>query len=106
MRKALLIGLAFLVPEIAHAQALGSVNCRAQLRKLEAELSATQRRIEGVKDASADEFCAAAQVRLYTLERAATLYDRCTEGDTRDTHRTQTLSALQELRDSLYGRCE
>jgi hypothetical protein len=68
----------------AHAQAPESVLCHANIRKLDAELQATERRVDALNNAAKAERCSAMRVHLNVLFRAKDLYGRCLREEQRE----------------------
>jgi hypothetical protein len=89
----------------AHAQALGSVHCKASLRQIEIDLKATDRKLQSVANGTAEEKCSAMNVHVFTLERAAVVYGRCTEGRARDENVGQAQGSAADARDQIAKTC-
>ncbi len=88
-----------------HAQALGSVHCKASLRQIDIDLKATERKLQSVANGSTAEKCSAMNVHVFTLERGATLFSRCTEGRQRDENVAQAKASAADFRDQIAKTC-
>jgi hypothetical protein len=89
----------------AHAQAFGSVHCKASLRQIEIDLKAAEHKLQSVANGTANEKCSAMNVRALTLEHAAVIYGRCTEGREREERQGQTEGSAAGLRDQIAKTC-
>ena len=68
----------------ASAQALGSVLCDGSMKKINAEMKATEMRVQQLEHAPAPEKCSAMRVHLIMLQRADEVFGRCLAGPPRD----------------------
>lgn len=89
----------------ANAQAFGSVHCKASLRQIEIDLKATERKLQSVASGTAEEKCSAMKAHVFTLERAATIFGRCTEGRARDENIGQAEGSAADFRDQIAKTC-
>jgi hypothetical protein len=87
------------------AQAFGSVHCKASLRQVEIDLKATERKLQSVANGTAEEKCSAMNVHVLTLERAAVIFGRCTEGATREENVGQAQGSAADFRDRIAKTC-
>lgn len=88
-----------------HAQALGSVHCKASLRQIDIDLKATERKLQSTANAAAEEKCSAMNVHVLTLERAAVIFGRCTEGRAREENLAQAEASVADFRDLIAKTC-
>jgi hypothetical protein len=89
----------------AAAQTLGSVLCKASLRKLESDLGGSQRKVETTAQAAIDEKCQALNVRKFVLEEALRVYGRCADGSAREEKLAQTENSAAEIRIEIERTC-
>jgi hypothetical protein len=89
----------------AHAQAFGSVHCKAAIRFVGVDLQATERKLSSVENGTVDEKCSAMRVRVLTLEHASEVYGRCMEGNERADNVGQAEASAAGLRDQIAKTC-
>lgn len=89
----------------ATAQTLGSVLCKASLRKLEGDLGGSLRRVETTAQAAIDEKCQALNVRKFVLDEAVRIYGRCMDGSAREEKLTQTADSAAGVRIEIERTC-
>lgn len=89
----------------ADAQALGSVHCKAALRQIDVDLKATDRKLQSVANGTVEEKCSAMKVHVLTLEHAAEVFGRCTEGRARDENVGQAEGSAADFRDMIAKTC-
>ena len=89
----------------ALAQTLGSVNCKASLREIDAVLKATERKLESVRNSAGEETCSAMRVHVLTLERAGEIFGRCTEGGEREQKVGQADASAAGIRAEIAQSC-
>jgi hypothetical protein len=89
----------------AHAQALGSVHCKASLRNIGIDLKATERKLSSVQNGSVEQKCSAMNVHVHTLERAREVFGRCLEASGRDGNVGQADASAADLRDQIAKTC-
>ncbi|BCJ90147.1 hypothetical protein IZ6_08820 [Terrihabitans soli] len=88
-----------------HAQAFGSVHCKAALRQIETDLQATGRKLQSTENGATAEKCSAMNVHVLTLEHAAEVYGRCIAGQERDEKLGRTNVSAADLRDLIAKTC-
>jgi hypothetical protein len=89
----------------AHAQAFGSVHCKASMRQIEIDLKATDRKLQSVANGTTEEKCSAMNAHVFTLERAAVIFGRCTDGTARDENVGQAEGSAADFRDRIAKTC-
>jgi hypothetical protein len=88
-----------------HAQAFGSVHCKASLRQIEIDLKATIRKLQSVANAEAEAKCSALNVYVITLDRAAVIYGRCMEESVRTENVGKANASATDSRDQIAKTC-
>lgn len=99
------LSLLVLAGSEVRAQAFGSVHCKASLRQIEIDLKATERKLQSVANGTAEEKCSAMNVHVLTLERAAVIFGRCTEGTAREENVGQARGSAADFRDRIAKTC-
>lgn len=97
--------LSVLAGSQVHAQAFGSVHCKAALRNIDIDLKATERKLQSTINAATAEKCSAMNVHVITLDRAAVIYGRCMEEDARDENTGRAKASAADIRDMIAKTC-
>jgi hypothetical protein len=97
--------LSVLAGSEVHAQAFGSVHCKAALRNIDIDLKATERKLQSTAHAATADKCSAMNVHVITLDRAAMIYGRCIEESVREEKVGPAKASAADFRDMIAKTC-